>query len=94
MESKLGPKAHELIFIFNEQKLLILKELTSCRTDVCGCDLVASVNISKDLLSYHIKTLKEKGYIEEIRCGRHKQYVISPEKADLVDKILKLAELI
>ena len=94
MNIKLNPRAIELIFVFNKHKLQILKELFDCKDDICGCDLVEKIGISKDLLSYHVKTLKEKGYVEAVKCGRNKKYVISPEKYDLVKKILKLAQLI
>ena len=94
MNIKLNPRAIELIFVFNKHKLQILKELFDCKDDICGCDLVEKIGISKDLLSYHVKTLKEKGYVEAVKCGRNKKYVISPKKYDLVKKILKLAQLI
>lgn len=92
--SKLKPITSDIIYILNEHKLLILREIFNCKDDICGCDLVKRVGISKDLLSYHIKTLRDRRYVEEVRCGRNKKYAISRRKHELVEKILNLLELI
>lgn len=94
MPEILSTRAKELISIFNEHKLLILKVLFECHGNVCGCDLVGKVGITKDLLSYHIRTLREKGYIEEVKCGRNKKYQIRPNQRKLIADILNLTKLI
>lgn len=93
-QNVINPITEELIFLFNENKLRILKELYLCESANCGCDLVEKLGISKDLLSYHIRTLRERGYIEEVKCGRRKNYVIGQEKLGLVGDILRLTHLI
>jgi len=93
-QKTIKPITEELIFLFNENKLRILSELYVCESTNCGCDLVEKLGISKDLLSYHIRTLRERGYIEEIRCGRRKNYVISQTKLSLVSDVLRLTHLI
>lgn len=92
--SKLSQETKEIIFLFNEHKLLILKEIYDCKDDICGCDLVKKVGISKDLLSYHIKSLKGLEILEEIPCGRKKNYKISMKKYDLVQNVLQITRLI
>lgn len=84
----------EKLAIFNENKLLILKQLYECDDFLCGCDLVDNLKLPKNLISYHISMLKDLGYIEETRCGRNKNYRIKREKIDKVRKILEITELI
>lgn len=91
---ELNPKTTEIISLFNESKLMILKALYKCKEDVCGCDLVEKLKIPKNLLSYHIKTLRESGFIEEKKCGKMKNYQITKENLDKVEEILKVVELI
>ena len=94
MREKLTKVTQEIIFVFNEQKLLILQQLYECKDEVCGCDLIDKIGITKDLLSYHIRSLRERGYIEEVKCGQRKKYSITKAKLPLVREILKTARLI
>ncbi|MCA9382113.1 winged helix-turn-helix transcriptional regulator [Candidatus Dojkabacteria bacterium] len=80
--------------IIEPNKLLILKQLYRCREDVCGLDLARDVGISKHLLSYHIKQLKELGVIEDARCGKRKNYKIVDLEVEKVKSILKALEVI
>ncbi|MDD3647538.1 MAG: ArsR family transcriptional regulator [Candidatus Dojkabacteria bacterium] len=73
---------------------MILKSLYKCRDNICGCDLIEKLDIPKNLLSYHMKTLRDGGLIEEMRCGNRKNYVIRKEKVKFVRKILQVIELI
>ena len=94
MSKKLTKITEEIIFVFNEHKLLILKELYECKDEVCGCDLIDKIGITKDLLSYHIRSLREREYIEEVKCGQRKKYSITKTKLPLVKEILRTARLI
>ena len=87
-------KLDKTLSVFNENKLLILKNLFHCQDHLCGCDLVDSLDLPKNLLSYHIKGLRELGYIEETKCGKSKQYRICGDKEQKVKQILELTELI
>lgn len=78
--------------IFEENRIKILKVLLDCREDVCGCDLTEELNISKNLLSYHIKMLREAGYLEEERCGRRKKYKVAEDRVGVVKEIISLVE--
>lgn len=91
---KISQITKDIIFVFNEQKLLILKSIYECKDDICGCGLIEKTGLTKDLLSYHIKSLRERGFIEEVKCGVKKNYQISPAKIESVVEILKTAKLI
>ncbi|MFA5197764.1 MAG: winged helix-turn-helix domain-containing protein [Patescibacteria group bacterium] len=84
----------DILVVFNKNKLLILKSLYDCTDFLCGCNLVDKLKIPKNLLSYHVKKLKDLGYIEETRCGKNKQYRISASRENKIRKILEVTELI
>ena len=52
-------KIEELSFLINENKLRVLLAIYRCTKDVCACNLVDNLGMPKNLLSYHIKTLRE-----------------------------------
>lgn len=91
---KISEQGSEIISIFDENKLLILRELFLCKEDVCGCNMVEKIGISKDLLSYHIKKLRNAGLVEEEKCGHRKIYTIAKDRLKKVEQILKIVELI
>jgi DNA-binding transcriptional ArsR family regulator len=78
------------LLIFNEKKLQILELLLNCDDNLCGCDLLETMDIPKNLLSYHIKTLIEQGYVQENRCGRQKKYSIRPESLNNLKSIFEV----
>lgn len=80
----------EKLAVFNETRLTILRSLYEC--EKCGCDLVDILDIPKNLLSHHIKTLINFGYIQEDRCGRKKRYSIREDSVDKVNNILETVE--
>ena len=82
------------LWVFNENKLLILKALYKCRENICGCDLIERLDIPKNLLSYHMKTLREGGLVEEAKCGNKKNYTVRKDKEGFVRKVLRMVELI
>jgi ArsR family transcriptional regulator len=84
------------LWVFDKNKILILEKLYHCyqESDICGCDLVEELEIPKNLLSYHIKILREKGFVEEEPCGKKKNYTISEAKLGQVKNILAAVELI
>ncbi len=86
----------ENLWLFDENRLLILRTLYLCETEsnLCGCDLTEKLQIKKNLLSYHIKVLRENDIIEEIKCGRKKEYVICDNKIELVSQVLNIVNLI
>jgi DNA-binding transcriptional ArsR family regulator len=87
-------KIEELSFLINENKLRVISAIYKCTKDVCACNLVDNLGMPKNLLSYHIKTLREAGFIEEVKCGRFKNYCISKNKINRIKQILELVEML
>jgi len=91
------PKTSKLILsLFNQNRLLILRSIYLCSQEknICGCDLIESLKLPRNLLSYHLKFLKKRGYIEEVKCCKYKNYKIPAERMPEVDSILKIIKLI
>lgn len=90
----LPTSAQSILPIFSEPKLLILHALFTCESAPCGCDLVDRLELSKNLLSYHLKGLRNLGFIEETSCGRQKQYRLRDDKRGLVEQALRITNII
>jgi DNA-binding transcriptional ArsR family regulator len=93
MPPDLPDRTKEVLTLFNESKLLILHALYRCPDHLCGCDLAEHLAMPKNLLSYHLSMLREGGFVEEAKCGRKKQYRLSPASRDKVHAILTITEL-
>lgn len=79
------------LWLFDKRRLEILDKLLKC-SSIAGCDLRSNLKMKKPLLSYHIDILKKKGFIEETKTGREKQYRIKKAKIPVVKKIIKLIQ--
>ncbi len=67
-------------------RLRILAVLSDgCR---CACDLQTAVEVAPNLLSYHLRVLREAGLIEGTRRGRWIDYRISPPALLFVTSVL------
>jgi DNA-binding transcriptional ArsR family regulator len=84
----------ELASLLNENRLKVLLAIYMCSQDVCACNLVDSLEIPKNLLSYHIKTLRDLNYIEETKCGRYKKYQVKKDKINLTKQILEFTGML
>jgi ArsR family transcriptional regulator len=82
--------------IFDKNRIMILHTLYTCekKEQICGCDIVEKLDIPKNLLSYHIKVLREAGLIEEEKCGKRKIYQIPEDKHKTIKKALEVVKLI
>lgn len=88
-------KTEELANLLNPNKLRILHAVYRCsEMNLCACDLVEKLDIPKSLLSYHIKSLRNVGFIEEVRCGRFRQYQVCKGRIKEIKQILELIEMI
>ncbi|MFW6109946.1 MAG: winged helix-turn-helix domain-containing protein [Patescibacteria group bacterium] len=87
-------KEPQHLFLFERTRLLILRALFRCSEDVCGCDLVDNLGVSKYLVSYHIKKLREKGFVDEVKCGNRKEYIVAEGKRKLVKNVLRITGLL
>lgn len=64
----------------------VLSRLTS--STQCVCDLQATIDIAPNLLSYHLKVLREAGLIVGTRRGRWIDYTLADGAAELVHRAL------
>jgi ArsR family transcriptional regulator len=48
--------------------------------ELCVCDLTASIDIPQPLLSHHLRTLREAGFIRARKEGRWSYYSLVPEQ--------------
>ena len=63
-------------------RLRILDRLGSSKT--CVCDLQQAIDIAPNLLSYHLRVLREAGLVVATRRGRWVDYELAPAAATLV----------
>ena len=63
-------------------RLQILDKLGGCKK--CVCDLQEDVDIAPNLLSYHLRVLREAGLVEATRRGRWVDYELAPSAASLI----------
>jgi ArsR family transcriptional regulator len=63
-------------------RLQILDELGGCKR--CVCDLQEKMDIAPNLLSYHLRVLREAGLVEATRRGRWIDYALAPSVAGLI----------
>jgi ArsR family transcriptional regulator len=62
-------------------RLRILDRLSVGGTK-CVCDLQEAVEVAPNLLSYHLRVLREAGLVETTRRGRWVDYSLAPEMMD------------
>jgi ArsR family transcriptional regulator len=54
----------------------------------CNCHFQEHLDLAPNLLSYHLKVLREAGLIEGTKRGRWVDYALAPGAADLVSSAL------
>ena len=60
--------------------------------DRCVCDLESDLGVAQNLVSYHLKVLREAGLVESRRRGRRIEYTLRPDRfAEVVAAIAALA---
>ena len=67
-------------------RLSILDQLGS--QERCVCDLQGMLDIAPNLLSYHLRMLREAGLVESTRRGRWVDYRLSADAADRIASAL------
>lgn len=60
----------------------VLSRLSTCRQ--CVCDLQAEIDVAPNLLSYHLKVLREAGLVVGTRRGRWIDYCLSDDAVAIV----------
>lgn len=61
-------------------RLQILGELTAGQR--CVCELLDEIGIAANLLSYHLRVLRDAGLVEATRRGRWVDYRLAPDGLD------------
>lgn len=67
-------------------RLRILDELSGEQR--CVCTLQESIGIAPNLLSYHLRVLREAGLVKAVRRGRWVDYHLSPAASQAVGNAL------
>lgn len=67
-------------------RLQVLDHLSSGRQ--CVCELQETIDIAPNLLSYHLRVLREAGLVEPFRRGRWVDYQIAEAAAEVVHRSL------
>ena len=63
-------------------RLQVLDKLGGCKK--CVCDLQEAIDIAPNLLSYHLRVLREAGLVTAIRRGRWVDYELAPTAAEAI----------
>ncbi|MGC9046646.1 MAG: ArsR/SmtB family transcription factor [Minisyncoccia bacterium] len=78
------------LWLFQKTRLKILLALID-NPEKC-CILGSKLNITKNLLSYHLKILEQKNIVKFIKNGRIKKYYINPDKINFVKKVINILQ--
>ncbi len=88
MTEGLRNKTKELAKLLEINRIEIL--LLLAKEDTCVCQMVKKLNIKHSLISHHLKTLQEMGYISSTRNGIHIVYNLNKSKRKTVEMLFKL----
>ena len=66
----------------DETRLKILERLSE--GEQCVCDLTDALDAGQSLMSFHLKTLKEAGFLRDRREGRWVYYSLDPTMIETV----------
>lgn len=82
---------HSLLKLLSEEtRLQILAILAN--GEHCVCEIVDHLQLPQNLVSYHLKLLKEAGFVQSRRNGSWILYRLSPDVASRIKEILKELE--
>ena len=74
----------------DQARLAVLHELQQGTR--CVCDLAPKLAMAPNLLSYHLRVLREAGLVEGFRTGRRVEYRVRPESLqELAVELVRLA---
>ena len=71
----------------DETRLQIIERL--CSGEQCVCDLTDSLQTGQSRLSFHLKTLKEAGILNDRREGRWVYYSLNPDTLDAIADLVR-----
>lgn len=77
--------------IADNNRIKIVEALS--RGPLCVCQIEKLLNLPQNLVSHHLSTLKEAGFVENCRCGKNQFYSLNKKAlVNLAEKISKLGE--
>jgi len=88
MNSVSQNKIAELQKLLVLNRIKILTQLT--KEDTCVCKMVDMLGMKHNLISHHLKTLLDMGYITSNRNGQHIIYSLVSDKKNAVNDLLKV----
>lgn len=90
MQKKIKQKTIELKKVLQINRMEIL--LLLYEKDTCVCQMVTKLSIKHNLVSHHLKTLQDMGYISSKRNGTHIMYNLNTNRRKTVEMLFKLLE--
>jgi ArsR family transcriptional regulator len=84
----LEKKIDKIRSLFTSPRIEILDHLSNGES--CVCEMVESLAMKHNLLSYHLGVLVDEGILQNSRKGRHIRYEINPDRFECVEKIFNL----
>ena len=81
-------KIRELAKLLVRNRISIL--LLLYKQDTCVCEMVEKLNLKHSLISHHLKTLQDMGYIKSKRNGQHIMYSLHEPKRISVKNLLQI----
>lgn len=82
-------KELEKLLVIN--RILILNLLY--KKDTCVCQMVKKLELKHNLISHHLKTLQDMGYISSTKNGQHVMYHLEESKKNIVKNLFKLLSI-
>src|SRR5438046_673512 len=71
----------------DETRLEIIQRLLS--GEKCVCDLTDALDVAQSRLSFHLKTLKDAGIVDDRKAGRWVYYTLNREAFGELEEIVK-----
>ncbi|MHC1716348.1 MAG: ArsR/SmtB family transcription factor [Candidatus Dojkabacteria bacterium] len=79
------------------EKLLVLNRIQILdllyKKDTCVCQMVKKLELKHNLISHHLKTLQDMGYISSTKNGQHVMYHLKESKKNIVKNLFKLLNI-
>ena len=91
MKDSIKKESKELRKILQRNRLDILMLLF--KQDTCVCQMVKKLELKHNLISHHLKTLQDMGYISSKRNGTHMMYTLENSKRKKVETLFNILNI-
>lgn len=91
MEDITKKKVKEIRKILQKNRIDIL--ILLYHKDTCVCQMVGKLNLKHNLISHHLKSLQDIGYISSKRNGKHIIYSLNKSKKEIVKKLFDILNI-